>query len=122
MLKTLDVILHVLHFAVILANLTFWMFRRTLRVAQVVQGLTVLSWFGLGFVYGFGYCFLTDWQWQVKEALGENNLPSSYIKYVADKLSGSDWDAGLIDQLTLAFFGASVLGCLMQTLRKRSKG
>ena len=59
--------------------------------------LTMLSWFGVGLVYGIGYCPCTDWHWEVKRRLGEVGLPQSYVKYDVDAVLGSDMDPGLID-------------------------
>jgi len=71
----------------------------------VTLGFTLLSWFVFGIWYGWGYCFLTDWQWQVKEKRGETNLPASFIKYFADKISGKNFDPSFVDNVTL--------GCLL---------
>ena len=72
-------------------------------------GLTVFSWIGLGFFYGFGYCFLTDWHWDVKRRLGESDLPASFIKYFADKFLNADFDAQMIDIITAGSFALVVL-------------
>jgi hypothetical protein len=53
-------------------------------------------------LYGWGYCPCTDWHWQVKQALGETDLPYSYVKYYADRLTGLDWDPLIIDAAVLA--------------------
>ena len=37
---------------------------------------------------------LTDWQWRVKWALGERDLPGSYIEYLLRSLWPEDIDAG----------------------------
>lgn len=63
----------------------------------VVISLTILSWFGLGYFYGFGYCPCTDWHWDVKLALGERGLPASWVKYYVDWLTGMDWDPVIVD-------------------------
>lgn len=105
----------------IIVNLTFWMSFRTLRIAQVSVLLTLVSWFGFGLFYGFGYCFLTDWHWQIKEKLGQTNLPPSYIKYILDKVTGMSWDAALVDKMAFAGLIFSVSGCLIQTVRKIKK-
>jgi hypothetical protein len=68
------------------------------------MGLTTASWFILGIWYGWGYCVLTDWQWKIKEQLGEHSLPSSFIKYFADKISGGNISPNLINYATLICF------------------
>ncbi len=117
MLELTDTLLHVLHITVILINLTFWMSFRTLRIAQVTLGLTMLSWAGFGYFYGFGYCFLTDWHWRLKERLGETHLPASYIKLVVDRAFNTDSDPDVINKAAVYGILFGILGCLVQTLR-----
>lgn len=97
MYAALDVLLTAAHFALVLFNLAGWMFRRTRRLHLAVISLTLLSWFGLGIWYGWGYCPLTEWHWQVKQARGETGLPASYVKYYLDKWSGTAWDPVAVD-------------------------
>ena len=51
--------------------------------------------------YGWGYCPCTDWHWEIKRRLGEVDLPNSYIKYYADKLTGISWDPLTVDLTVL---------------------
>jgi len=117
----LNIIFHVIHISVITINLTFWMSFKTLRIAQVTLILTVFSWVGFGFYYGFGYCFLTDWHWQLKESAGETDLPYSYIKLVLDYITGRDIDPVLIDRFTILALIISLLGCAVQSVRAWKK-
>ena len=123
-LELLDWLFHFAHLIVILINVTFWWWRRTLWLAQIMLALTFLSWVAFGPVYGFGYCFLTDWHWQVKEALGQNKLPASYIKYVLDRASGRDLSVFRVDVFTTIVMATSVVGCLVQTykIKRRRSG
>jgi len=109
LLSFLDAFLLFLHLAVILFNLVGWIWPSTRRLHQVFVVGTALSWFGGGIFYGWGYCFLTDWHWQVKRELGETNLPSSFIKYLADNFfclglspSWADFITGLVFALIVA--------------------
>ena len=108
----LDVFFLVFHTALIGFNLTGWIWKKTRRLHLGVISLTIFSWVGLGFFYGFGYCPCTDWHWQVKHALGETGLPASYVKYYLDALTGLDWEPLVVDGsvavLGLAAFGVSV--------------
>lgn len=113
----IDVILHVIHLSVIVINLTFWMSFRTLRIAQITLILTLISWVGFGYYYGFGYCFLTDWHWQIKESAGDSDLPLSYIKLVLDRSTGKEFSLELIDKSTMAALIISLLGCSIQSIR-----
>lgn len=121
MLEALDIIFHIVHISLITITVTFWWSYRTLRVAQVVLLLTIVSWFGFGYFYGFGYCFITDWHWQVKERLGQSDLPSSYLKYILDQITGKYWDPALVDKMAFAGLLYAVAGCLVQTIRFRKR-
>ena len=109
-----------LHIAIIGFNLLGWIWPRTRKAHFICVMLTLFSWVVLGIWYGFGYCPITDWQWQVKEHLGETNLPNSFIKYYADKLSGRDIDAKFIDTSTAIGFGLAVLIALYFRLRRKN--
>ncbi len=99
----LDWFFVVFHGALVLFNLTGWIWPRTRRLHLAVIGLTVLSWVGLGLFWGWGYCPFTEWHWQVKRTLGETGLPASYVKYYADQATGRAWEPATID--------AIVVGC-----------
>lgn len=84
----LDAGLSVLHASVVLAILVLWLPKATRRFHLVLVGLTALSWFGLGLAYGMGYCFLTDWHWQLKRWQGETALPGSFIHHALTRWFG----------------------------------
>ena len=105
MLQYLDIFYTIAHLALMAFNLTGWIWKKTRKAHIATLGLTLLSWVVLGIWYGWGYCPLTDWQWEVKEKLGETNLPNSFVKYYADHLTGRDIPASLVDAVTL--------GCLV---------
>ena len=104
----LNIFFFVFHTILMLFNCFGWAWKKTRRWNLFTLLLTAASWFIVGIWYGWGYCFLTDWQWTVKEKLGETNLPSSFIKYFADKLTGSDINPSLINTTTLVCFIAAV--------------
>jgi hypothetical protein len=101
MYTLLDYFFIVFHCSLVLFNLTSWAWRRTRRIHLITIGLTILSWFGLGIFYGWGYCPSTDWHWEIKRKLGETNLPNSYIKYYVDKLTSISWDPLVVDAAVL---------------------
>src|SRR5688500_16060744 len=112
MLHAVDVFFTILHLVIIGFNMFGWIWPATRRAHLVTILLTGASWFLLGIWFGIGYCPITDWQWQVKEKLGEKNLPSSFIKYFGDKLTGMDLDSSLVNSITLVtFLVALVLSC-----------
>ncbi len=100
----LDFAFTVLHLLIIGFNLFGWIWRPLRKAHLAVILLTAASWLGLGIWYGIGYCPITDWQWRIKRKLGETDLPASFIKYFADKVTGADLNAGLIDLITVVFF------------------
>ena len=109
MLQFLNILLTILHLAIILFNLFGWIPKATRRAHFIVILLTAASWFVLGIWFGIGYCPVTDWQWQVKEKLGERNLPNSFIEYYAEKLTGRNFGSGFIDTITAVAFAVAAL-------------
>jgi len=106
----LDYLFILFHSSLVLFNLTGWAWKKTRRIHLISSGLIIVSWFGLGICYGWGYCPCTDWHWAVKRKLGERELPYSYVKYYADKLTGFTWDPLVVDGMVL------ILGVLAFTL------
>jgi hypothetical protein len=102
MLRLADIAFASFHILLTTFNLVGWIWPRTRRLHLVVLSGTLLSWFGLGVAYGWGYCPLTDWHWQVKHALGERGLPASFVKYYADRVTGVSWDPALVDGVVVA--------------------
>ena len=100
----LDIFFVIFHSVQIAFNLAGWIWRKTRKAHLAVLTLTMISWFVPGIWYGFGYCPCTDWHWQVKKKLGEQDLPSSYVKYYVDRLTALDWDPFAVD-LTVAVLG-----------------
>ena len=98
----LDWFFNIFHFALIVFVLLGWIWKRTRKAHLAATALTVFSWTVLGWRYGFGYCPCTDWHWEVKIRLGETALPASFVKYLADSLTGMDWDPQLVDAATAA--------------------
>jgi len=97
----LDYSFAVFHASLVLFAVSGWAWRRTRQIHLVTISLTILSWFGLGAFYGWGYCPSTDWHWRVKSELGETDLPYSYVKYYVDKLTGLSCDPLVVDMAVL---------------------
>jgi len=121
-LRILDLLLTLLHFVIIGFNLLGWIWKRTRKLHLIVVCATATCWFILGIWFGIGYCPITDWDWQIKEKLGEHNLPDSFIKYYADIIAGHSVSASLIDTLTAAgFFIAALLAVYFNFILKKSR-
>jgi len=109
-LRALDLLLIIFHFAIIGFNLFGWIWKPLRKAHLICIAVTAGCWFILGIWFGIGYCPITDWDWAIKEKLGEHNLPDSFITYYADKLSGKQISASLVDTLTsVCFFLAAGL-------------
>lgn len=106
-LRFLDFLLTLLHLLIIGFNLFGWIWKPLRKAHFISVVLTAASWLILGYWFGIGYCPITDWQWQVKEQLGESGLPDSFIKYFADKVSGKNISSSLVNTLTAVCFAAA---------------
>jgi len=104
MLAFLDILLTIVHGAVIGFNLVGWIFNKTRRAHLMLVGLTLLSWFVLGIFHGWGYCFLTDWHWQIKWKRGEYDLPNDFITYAVQNGLGLNVHSDTIATTTLITF------------------
>ena len=104
MLKFRDILYTIIHLLIIGFNLFGWIWPLTRKAHLITIGVTAASWFILGIWFGWGYCPVTDWQWDVKEKLGERDLPASFITYFANKLTGKDFSDRLVNEVTLIIF------------------
>jgi hypothetical protein len=111
----------VTHGALCVFVLVGWAFRPTRRAHLAVTIAIFLSWFGLGLVYGIGYCPCTDWHWQIKRELGETGLPISYVEYYADRWTGIDWDPRVVDAVVVIAAVAALGSSIWLNLRDRRR-
>jgi len=107
MLLFLDWFFTIFHLAITLFNVSGWIFRKTRFINLIFLLLTAFSWFVLGMRYGYGYCPLTDWHWKVLRELQVQGLPNSYIKFMIDRIFGSDVNAVMVDNMVLLVFFAA---------------
>jgi hypothetical protein len=105
MLQFLDILFTIVHLAITGFNLLGWIWPATQKAHFISILITAASWFLLGIWYGIGYCPVTDWQWQVKEKLGEHHLPASFITYMAEKITGKSFSPVFMDTITVICFG-----------------
>ena len=116
-----DVLLLVFHGSLVVFNLCGWAWRRTRRLHLWTIVATLGSWFGLGLVYGWGYCPLPYWHWRVKRALGATELPASWVKHYLDQLSGFAWDPAVVDALVILSSTAALALSVCLTYRDRRR-
>lgn len=122
LLQALDIILSIVHLALVGFNLFAWIWPQTRKLHLIVILATAASWLILGIWFGLGYCPITDWQWEIKGKLGEHNLPSSFIKYFADKITGYSFNPSLIDRITAYSFAmAAFLSIYLNFIKRKRK-
>jgi Protein of Unknown function (DUF2784) len=116
--RILDIFFVLFHTSLIFFNLFGWIWRKTRILNLLLLGLTGASWLFLGLIVGtLGYCPLTDWHFNVLNKLGESGLPSSYVKYLADRLTGLDLNPSLVDHITLYAFLTALIISLVLNIR-----
>jgi Protein of Unknown function (DUF2784) len=118
----LNVFFFAFHTALIFFNTLGWIFRKTRKWNLASLLITAFSWFVLGIWYGWGYCFCTEWHWQVREHLGYNTNSNSYIQFLVEELTGIRFPMKLVDIVTvIVFFLSLLLSLYVNLLMNRRK-
>ncbi|MCG2459990.1 DUF2784 domain-containing protein [Flavobacteriaceae bacterium F89] len=105
------------HTVLILFNLFGWLIPKMRRLNLISLLATFGSWGLLGVWKGWGYCFLTDWHYRVLRALGERGMPSSYVAFIVDKITGLSPDIHLVDLSTVGLALLALLCSIWTNLR-----
>ncbi len=116
-----DIFFFVFHIFLILFNLFGWLFKPLRKWNLITLSLTAFSWFVLGAFYGFGYCFLTDWHWQIRDQLGYANPFNSYIQFLITTLFSISVSEHLVNVLTATLFFAAFIMSIITNLRSFRK-
>lgn len=112
----------VFHIALIIFNLFGWIWEKTKKWNFVSLSLTAFSWFVLGIFYGFGYCFLTEWHWQIREVLGYTNESHSYIHFLLKEIFNISISERIVDIFTaVLFFGAVIASVYVNFFKKKQE-
>lgn len=113
-----DIAFVIFHTSLIIFNLLGWIWKKTRLANLIVILITFASWFLLGLIVGVpGYCPLTEWHFNILEKLGHTDLPASYIKYLADRLTGIDFSQKLVDDVTLwGLVAAFIISLIINTI------
>jgi len=120
--RFLDLFFVVFHTTLIIFNLFGWIWKKTRLANLITLLLTGISWLILGLIVGtLGYCPLTDWHFSVLEKLGKTGLPNSYVKYLADRLTGLNFDPAMVDKFTLYTFLAALALSIYLNIRDFKK-
>lgn len=118
MYHILDIFFVVFHSSLIIFNLFGWIWKRTRIINLVTLLLTGSSWLFLGMIVGVpGYCPFTDWHFRILEKLGKTDLPYSYVKYLADRITGLDINATIVDKITLYTFVVALVISILLNIR-----
>ena len=120
-MKFLDIFFTIFHTGLVFFNLFGWIWKRTRRLNLICLLLTAGSWLFLGFFYGFGYCPLTDWHFEILRNLGYSDLPTSYLSFLFTRLTGLPIDQSLVDGMTLGGLIIALLISLYLNVRHRLK-
>jgi hypothetical protein len=121
--KIANIFFFIFHIVLILFNLFGWIPRRLRRWNLITLSLTAFSWFILGIFYGLGYCFLTEWHWQVREHLGLQSSGNSYIHFLIVELFGISIEESIVNTFTVIFFFMAVAASIyVNLMRKRKHG
>ncbi|MDH3632497.1 MAG: DUF2784 family protein [Gammaproteobacteria bacterium] len=119
-LLTLNFVLHGIHQTLIVFSLVGWIFCETRMLNLIALMLILFSWYGLGAILrkdnAWGYCVITDIQWQVRKKLGLDSRSGGYVKYLADNLLGGDFDETRADKWAVAVILACTLASLTTNL------
>jgi hypothetical protein len=109
----LNAFFFIFHIALIPFNLFGWIFRPLRKWNLITLGITAFSWLVLGIFFGFGYCFLTDWHWQIREKLGYTNSYNSYVHFLIETLFRIQVSPVLVDWCTGISFSIAVVMSLI---------
>jgi len=102
-----DRLLYLTHLAAMLFIVFGWMLPATRLANWYLIVLTFVSWFGLGLVFGFGFCLITGIQSKIRQRLGYREPMDSFVKHVLDRLTGRDLNPLHVEIGTQASFYAS---------------
>jgi hypothetical protein len=115
--QVLNIFFFVFHTFLTLFNCFGWAWIKTRRLNLITLLLTAGSWFVVGIWYGWGYCFCTDWHWDVREKMGIYDQSTSYIHFLLLKLTGISFQKNLVDNVTLIVLIISLLLSIWLNIR-----
>lgn len=118
MLVLLDWTLFSAHVGLVVFNMIGWMWTRTRQAHLVTLGLTAFSWLGLGAMYGWGYCFCTDYHAQILRELGNPDADVTFIQLMFKRLLGVVLSQATADNLAVAVFVLIVIATTVVWVRQ----
>jgi Protein of Unknown function (DUF2784) len=100
----LNIFFFVFHTLFSLFNMVGWAFPKTRKLHVITLSFTAFSWFILGIWYGWGFCFCTQWHWDVRHKLGLVDESNSYIHFLILKVTGINLPERMVETGTLLVF------------------
>ncbi|MGY6742561.1 MAG: DUF2784 domain-containing protein [Cecembia sp.] len=116
-----DYFFTIFHSLLIVFNLFAWIWKPLRKWHLWTISLTFASWGILGIWYGWGYCPLTDWHWDILQKKGIYNLPNSYISYLIARILKLQLPASMVDTLTLLLALAALILSIWVNFFKNKK-
>jgi len=105
----LNIFFFIFHTVFTLFNVAGWIFPKTRKLNLITLLLTAFSWFVVGIWKGIGFCYCTEWHWQVREQLGYHDQTGSYIHFLILKLTGANLNISLVETTTVVVFAVSLM-------------
>ncbi|HET9058134.1 MAG TPA: DUF2784 family protein [Chitinophagaceae bacterium] len=113
----LNIFFFVFHTVFTLFNMVGWIFPKTRKLNLITLLLTAFSWFVVGIWKGWGFCYCTEWHWQVRERLGYTDQSPSYIHFLILKLTGINFSLPLVETATVIVFAISLIMSVWLNIR-----
>ena len=112
LISILNLLLHGVHLFIIVFSVIGWLIPPLRPLHLLLCLLIAFSWLVLGACKGWGYCLVTDWQWQLMRKMGKTDLPSSYMPMLYRFFTDHAGDDQRIETITRSVFFCSLLASL----------
>jgi len=122
MLVLQDWLLFIGHVLLVVFNMVGWIWKRTRKLHLITIGLTAFSWIVLGAVYGWGYCFFTDYHAEVLEQLGHPDAHKTFIQLMFKRLLGLSLGLSTANMLAVIVFIMIILATAFVWIRDWQRG
>ena len=113
LISVLNLLLHGVHLTIIIFSVTGWMIPALRPFHLLLCLLIAFSWLVLCARKGWGYCLVTDWQWNLMRRMGRTDLPSSYMPMLYRFITGHEGDNRRIEMVTRSVFFCYFLASLV---------
>jgi len=107
----------VFHTLLTLFNISGWIFKKTRKAHFLTMAATAFSWFFLGIWYGIGFCFCTEWHWQIRLMMGKPIQSYSYIHFLILEITGINLNPDIVDTAVMLVFIVVILLTMIVNFR-----